>query len=178
MEITELELSGVKLIQNFYLRDERGLFCKTFHIDSFLKNGLLKEIKESYYSVSQKGVVRGMHFQVPPNQHNKLVSIIDGTVLDVIIDLRKSSPTYGKTIGIELDDQGKSIYIPKGFAHGFKVLSKSATMLYMQDSVYHPPADKGILWSSIDFDWNIKNPILSERDQSFPALNDFNSPFL
>jgi dTDP-4-dehydrorhamnose 3,5-epimerase len=118
-----------------------------------------------------------MHFQLPPNDHEKLIYVSEGKILDVILDIRKFSPTYGKFVFVELHQFGSSIFIPKGCAHGFLSISKTATVTYNVTSVYNSESDSGILWNSFGFDWGVNYPIMSERDQSFVSLIDFNSPF-
>lgn len=174
MEIISTEISGVYIIKNRIFKDERGTFIKTFHKEEFKKNNLCDEFKESYFSVSQKNVIRGMHFQLPPNDHEKLVYVAKGKVLDVILDLRKESKTFGKSISIELSEEnGYSIYIPKGLAHGFKSLEDNTIMVYNVTTVYNQESDYGILWNSFQFDWKAINPIMSERDKSFETLAEF-----
>jgi dTDP-4-dehydrorhamnose 3,5-epimerase len=138
------------------------------------------DIRESYFSISKRNVIRGMHFQLPPNDHEKLVYVPHGAILDVVVDLRKNSPTYGKYISIELSDQNKkSIFIPKGFAHGFKSLFDDTITVYNVATEYSSIADSGIHYNSFGFDWEIKHPIVSPRDVKFIGLNGFikNNPF-
>lgn len=150
----------------------------TFSAEIFSEFGLDADFKESLCTTSTKNVLRGMHFQTPPADHVKLVYCIDGEVMDVVVDLRKNSPTFGRHQKFYLSgDNGKIIYIPRGLAHGFLTLSDTATMIYNLTSVYSPENDKGILWSSCGIDWGVTAPILSERDKKHPALADFNSPF-
>jgi dTDP-4-dehydrorhamnose 3,5-epimerase len=178
MTIEKTELAGVYIIDNFVAKDERGTFVKTFNINEFEKNGLEFEIKESYFSISQKDVVRGMHFQFPPYDHNKLVYVAQGSIIDVIVDLRKESNTYRKFISVELSaDNCKSVFIPKGFAHGFKSLEDNTLTVYNVSSEYNSSADSGISYDSIDFDWELPNPIISQRDLLFEKVNEFKSPF-
>lgn len=158
--------------------DERGAFIKTFHVNEFEKHDLCTTFVEEYYSISKHGVLRGMHFQAPPYDHAKLVYCIDGGVLDVLVDLRKKSATYGKAISFKLNAQKCNIlYIPKGIAHGFYTTSASATMVYKTSTVYNPEADAGILWSSFGFKWPTIQPILSARDQRHPTFAGFINPF-
>ena len=159
--------------------DNRGFFVKTVHETFFAQNGLVGRFKEQFYSMSTKGCLRGMHFQTPPHDHEKLVFCVTGSVLDVVVDLRVGSPTYGQADSVILSaDQCNQLYIPRGLAHGFYVLSTSATMIYNVASEYAPANDAGIHWSSVPFDWPDKNPIHSERDAAFPRLVDFHSPFV
>lgn len=174
MEIAETELEGVHEIKNRLLTDERGLFLKTFHSDIFRQAGLDSDFKESFYSVSKRNVLRGMHFQTEPFEHNKLVYVTAGEVLDVVVDIRRRSATFGHWFSLVLSDKNaKSLYISKGFAHGFLSLSESATVVYLTSTVYAPEHDKGIRWDSFDFNWRISGPILSERDRSFPSLEEY-----
>ena len=178
MKVYSCEIEDIKLIENMYSADNRGSFVKTFHAESFQKQGLNIDFKETYYSVSNKDVIRGMHFQFPPYEHDKLVHVISGSVLDVVLDLRKFSPTYKKCMSVYLTgSEKKSLYIPKGFAHGFKALEDNTIMLYQVTSSYHAESDAGIAFDSIGFDWKVINPVLSERDRKFMTLEEFDSPF-
>ena len=176
--LKETIIRGCYEVQPRIFDDARGRFVKVFHEDEFLKLGLETHFAEEYYSHSQRGVIRGMHFQIPPSDHAKLVYCVHGEVQDVVLDLRKGSPTYGRSISVVLSaQQGNFIYIPKGMAHGFCVTSESATLVYKVSTVYDPQNDSGVLWNSFGADWAISSPILSERDASFPTLNQFMSPF-
>lgn len=177
MKISDLGLEGCFLIHNFVAKDHRGTFVKTFNEFLFREQSLQTSFKESYYSKSMKGVVRGMHFQLPPFDHEKLVYLTSGRVLDVILDLRKLSPTCGRVASVELDSFSESVYIPKGCAHGFITLSEEATVVYNVSTVYSPEHDSGIHWQSIPFKWPINDPIISDRDAHFIRLSDFTSPF-
>jgi dTDP-4-dehydrorhamnose 3,5-epimerase len=176
MVIEKTSLEGVYIIQNKSFRDDRGIFVKTFHNDIFRKSGLESSFMESFYSVSKKNVIRGMHFQTPPYDHNKLVYVVDGKVLDVAVDIRKNSKTYGKYFSLILSgDNCKALYLQQGFAHGYLTLSQSATMLYMTSSVHDKDHDTGIKWDSFGFDWNVKSPIISDRDRDLANLNELYS---
>lgn len=178
MKINSTLINGVYVIENFNADDNRGSFIKIVNEEEFAKNGLSCDFREQYYSISKKNVIRGMHFQLPPCDHVKLVHVIKGKVLDVILDIRKNSKTYGKAISFELNsEERKSIYIPSGCAHGFKSMEDDTIMLYNVTTVYNKEADCGILWDSIGFDWDIENPIISSRDLSFSKLENFDSPF-
>lgn len=174
MEIMKTELEGVFVIKNKIFQDERGIFIKIYNKDDFEKNNLCTEFKESYFSISNKDVIRGMHFQLPSFEHEKLVYVAKGKVLDVIVDLRKNSKTLGKYISIELSEKnGCSMYIPKGLAHGFKALEDESIMVYNVATVYNSESDYGIRWDSFGFDWEIENPIMSARDKKFESMTDF-----
>ena len=179
MEFVDLPLSGAQLITLPCFKDDRGAFVKTFNDTTFLeKAGIDFELKESYFSLSKNNVIRGMHFQLPPHDHAKIVFCPQGAILDVIVDLRKNSPTFGQfEAQILSEENNKAYYIPKGFAHGFKSLQDNAMTYYLVSSGYHQPSDTGIRWDSFGFDWNCEEPIISQRDRSFAALSDFESPF-
>jgi dTDP-4-dehydrorhamnose 3,5-epimerase len=178
MEVRETCLDGVFEIQNKLVEDSRGLFVKTFNSEVFRATGLQTDFEESFYSKSKKNVLRGMHFQLPPYDHAKLVYVVHGEILDVVVDIQKNSRTFGKCYSTVLScENSRSIYMEKGFAHGFLTLSESATVVYMVDSVYNPSADSGVKWNSIEFQWPIENPILSPRDQGFSAFSKDNVLF-
>jgi len=174
MKIERTEIEGVYIITNFNAKDERGLFVKTFNKNTFNKNNLDFEIRESYYSVSNKDVIRGMHFQLKPNEHEKLVCVPKGSILDVVLDLRKKSKTYKQHISMNLSSSNKkSIFIPKGLAHGFKSLEDNTITNYCVSTEYNSSSDTGIRFNSFGFNWQNENPIISERDNSFDTLNDY-----
>ena len=159
-------------------KDSRGMFIKIFHAPEFKELGLTAVFREEYYSVSRKGVLRGLHFQDPPAALSKMVFCVEGDILDAVVDLRKSSRTYGKAFTIKLSTRAANmLYIPQGCAHGFYALSKKVVMLYKTSKVYSPEHDSGILWNSAGIKWPCKRPILSPRDAAFPGLSDFKSPF-
>jgi dTDP-4-dehydrorhamnose 3,5-epimerase len=177
-ELTPLKLGGAFIVRGKLIHDERGFFCKTLHRDFFAKHGLEWKFAEQYYSQSQENVIRGLHFQSPPFEHTKLVHCVAGSSLDVLVDLRKNSPTFGAHVSVELDAQRPvSVYAPPGLAHGFLAKSQNTIMMYSVTSTYNREYDGGILWNSVDFDWGIEAPILSERDRSFVPFNDFVTPF-
>jgi dTDP-4-dehydrorhamnose 3,5-epimerase len=122
-------------------------------------------------------VVRGMHFQLPPHDHEKLVYVTAGSILDVVVDLRRTSGTYGQVFSVELVEHQSSLFIPRGFAHGFLALSPNATVVYNVATGYQPTADAGIRWDSLGFAWPVAAPIMSDRDAAFPSLAEFSSPF-
>lgn len=172
------EIPGCCEVLPKIFRDERGLFVKTFHHDFFVEKGLEARFVEEYYSTSQRGVLRGLHFQLPPQDHIKLVYCVCGEVMDVVVDLRVGSPSYGKCQTIFLSAQAANmLYIPAGLAHGFYVTSESATMMYKVTTVYSPEHDAGILWNSVDVAWPDAHPIISERDRGFIPFSEFESPF-
>ena len=171
--IADESLKGVYLIECPYYGDERGNFIKRYHSDLFNSLGLSFTPKECFHSDSCKNVIRGMHYQVGEYAHDKYVYCTSGSILDVVVDIRKGSDTYGVVQTYELNESSSySLYISKGFAHGYLVLSSSATVHYMTSTVHSPAHDAGILWSSIDFNWPITSPILSIRDQNHPLICD------
>lgn len=178
MKSTKTPLQDLFLIQSDVFTDGRGSFQKVFQAQLFKEFDFETNFKEFYYSISQKYVIRGVHFQIPPHDHAKLVFVSQGEIIDVVLDIRKESATYGKVFSTVLNNtDGKSLYIPSGFAHGFLSLRDHTIVNYMQTSLYNKDSDSGILYNSFDFDWNIKEPILSERDLSFIPFSQFNSPF-
>jgi len=178
MEIIKTRFEGLFVLQTVNFQDNRGGFQKVFNFDFFKENGLDYDFKEFYYSVNKKNVVRGMHFQMPPFDHTKLVYVSKGSIKDVVVDVRKNSATYGQYFDIELDEQkGQYLYIPKGFAHGFVSLEDGSIVNYAQTTCYAKDNDCGIDATSVGFDWGVENPIRSGRDLTFEKLNDFNSPF-
>lgn len=177
-DIQSIPLADAKLITLPAFTDERGVFVKTFHDTTLKQAGIDFVLRESYFSLSKKDVIRGMHFQTPPHHHAKIVYCPQGAILDVIVDLRKDSPTYGQSYAHELSAENhKAYYIPEGFAHGFKSLTDDAITYYLVSSEYSQPNDTGIRYDSIGFDWGIDKPVISQRDLSFPAMKDFHSPF-
>lgn len=171
-------LAGCFELQPKAFEDARGRFVKVFHEQEFAEYGLEHNFAEEYYSVSHKNVIRGMHFQLPPMDHVKMVYCVEGQVMDAVVDLRVNSPTYGQYALFLLSaEKANSIYIPKGMAHGFCVQGDRAIMVYKVSSVYSPEHDAGVLWNSIGIPWPLEQPCISDRDKSLPALSDFKSPF-
>jgi dTDP-4-dehydrorhamnose 3,5-epimerase len=177
-ELKSSKLSGCFELQPKAFDDARGRFVKVFHEQAFAENGLATEFAEEYYSISHKNVIRGLHFQLPPMDHVKMVYCVHGEVIDAVVDLRTESPTYRHHALFKLSAaKANCIYIPKGMAHGFCVVSEQAIMVYKVGSTYSPRHDAGVLWSSADIPWPVDNPCISDRDNSFPKLADFSSPF-
>ncbi|MDA8329103.1 MAG: dTDP-4-dehydrorhamnose 3,5-epimerase [Betaproteobacteria bacterium] len=177
-ELVSCKISGCYEIRPQLHKDLRGHFVKVFHEQSFAAHGLETNFVEEYYSFSYKNVIRGMHFQLPPMDHVKIVYCVEGEVMDAVIDLRVGSPTYGQFALFELSAaKANSIYIPKGMAHGFCVRSEQAIMVYKVSSMYSPEHDAGVLYSSAGIPWPATVAILSARDQAFPTLDQFESPF-
>ncbi len=179
MLFTKTVIDGLYLVNHAVSYDARGNFSKNFQKSVFKSNGLKCDFSEGYFTSSKKNVIRGMHFQSPPHDHEKLVTVISGVIIDVVLDIRKSSKTYGTHFSIQLSgEDGTSLYIPKGLAHGFGVLSGNAVIQYFVASEYSAPNDNGVLFDSFGFSWPINSPIISDRDLTFPALEQLASPFI
>ena len=182
MEVLKTILDGVVVIEPRLFEDARGYFFESFSQREFdEKVGKVVFVQDNE-SKSSYGVMRGLHFQRPPFTQSKLVRCVKGAVLDVAVDIRKGSPTYGQHVAVELTEENhRQIFIPKGFAHGFAVLSETAVFQYKCDEFYHPEADGGIsiLDDSLRIYWKIPmdQAILSEKDTKHPLLKDFDSPF-
>lgn len=171
-------LTGCYLIEAGVFRDHRGSFTKIYNENEFSINGIDTVFKEQFFTLSNKNVLRGMHYQVPPHDHCKLVSCFSGAVLDVVLDLRKSSDTYGECQSFKLSvDDGLSLFIPNGFAHGFLSLEDNSGLMYSVSTEYVKESDRGVHWSSFGFNWPINQPIVSERDAMHFELKELASPF-
>lgn len=167
-------IEGVKVLNFNKVKDSRGFFLKAFNEKFFNINNIKFKIKEHFISFSKKDVIRGMHYQSGRYAQNKLVYVISGKINDVFIDLRKNSKTYLRTQNILLScTNNKAIFLPRGVAHGFRVLSESSIIGYLVDNFYNKAHDKGVLWSSINYQWKIKNPNVSKRDKNLPPLDFF-----
>ncbi len=182
MNIIQTSIPGVVIIEPRLFKDDRGYFFESFSERNF--NTQVREVKfvQDNESMSSYGVMRGLHFQRPPYTQSKLVRCVKGAVLDVAVDIRKGSPTYGQYVAVELTEENhRQFFVPRGFAHGFAVLSETAIFQYKCDNFYHPEADGGIsiLDDSLGIDWRIPtdHAILSEKDTKHPLLKDFDSPF-
>lgn len=176
--MTQSILAGVQIFDIPRYDDIRGSFFKTYTTQLFSSAGISFTLQEEFFSISQKNVLRGMHFQIPPHDHNKIVMCLCGRVLDVLLDLRKDSPTYGKHSQLELNgDSTKSVWIPRGIAHGFLSLEDNTLMSYKTDSAYSWEHDVGIKWDSFGMDWGQGNYLISHRDQLHQSFVDFHSPF-
>lgn len=173
-----INMAGVRLFEPRVFRDTRGDFVKTYHADAYAMLGIRFTLAEEFYSVSKKHVLRGMHFQLPPHDHAKIVYCVAGRVLDVLLDLRKGSPTFGNCVGIEMGvGDHRILYIPPGLAHGFLSLEDQSLMIYQTSAVHAPSHDVGIHWDSFGFKWPVQHPIVSVRDAAFQPLAGFASPF-
>ncbi|NBO55632.1 MAG: dTDP-4-keto-6-deoxy-D-glucose epimerase [Actinobacteria bacterium] len=165
-------------IEGGFFEDQRGCFQKVFSPE--IGDGLPEQmvVREMFWSESTSGVIRGMHFQLPPAAVRKIVWVSSGSVSDVVLDLRRGSPTYGKAITFELNCSSGAVYIPIGCAHGFEVLSQSAIVNYAQDRGFDPICDSGIKWNSFGYRWAATKPIISARDQELTPLESFETPFV
>lgn len=182
MEVIQTNIKGVVIIKPRLFKDDRGYFFESYSERDFNKQVGEIHFVQDNESKSSYGVMRGLHFQRPPFTQSKLVRCVKGAVLDVAVDIRKGSPTYGQHVAVELtEDNHRQFFIPRGFAHGFAVLSPEAIFQYKCDNFYHPEADGGIsiLDTSLGIDWRIptEHAILSEKDTKHPLLKDFDSPF-
>lgn len=177
-DFRESSIPGCYEIQPRIFEDSRGRFVKVFHEHEFGARRLEVNFREEYYSVSIKGVLRGLHFQVPPMDHTKMVYCVSGCVLDAIVDLRIGSPAYGKFELVELSAAKANVmYLPIGVAHGFLTLSSQAVLVYKVSTVHSPEHDCGIMWDSVGIDWPEDAPVVSSRDCGFPKFSEFVSPF-
>lgn len=180
MTFTKTEIDGVYIIEPKVFGDNRGYFMETYNENVFKANGLDYTFVQDNQSKSKKGVLRGLHFQKTHPQA-KLVRVLEGEVLDVAVDLRKGSMTYGKWVGVVLSEENKKMFmIPRGFAHGFVVLSDTATFAYKCDEFYHPEDEGGIAWNDPDvgIDWQYEgDPLLSEKDKKHPTLKESKTEF-
>ena len=178
MELTPTSIAGCFLVNQFFANDERGRFVKTYNLTSFSSFGLPTDWREDFYTSSRRGVIRGMHFQTPPHDHEKLVYCIQGSILDVVLDLRKESRTYGQHFSVEMGaEHALALVVPKGLAHGFLALSEYVLVGYKLTTTHVPEHDNGIHWDSFGFNWGGARQIVSKRDRSLPAFADFVSPF-
>ena len=182
MDVIKTNINGVYIIEPRIFEDSRGYFFESYNDLEFVNKVGFVDFVQDNESKSSYGVMRGLHFQKPPYTQAKLVRCVRGAVLDVAVDLRKDSPTYGNHVAVELtEDNHRQLFIPKGFAHGFSVLSDTAVFQYKCDDFYHPECDGGIniLDESLGIDWKIPmdKAVLSEKDTKHPLLKDFETPF-
>jgi dTDP-4-dehydrorhamnose 3,5-epimerase len=178
LELVDRSVPGCFEIRPRVFADHRGRFVKVFVEEVFAARGLATRFAEEFYTVSARGVVRGMHLQLPPHDHDKIVYCPAGSVLDVVLDLRVGSPTFRRWDALELSaEAGNGLYIPRGVAHGFYALTDQAVMAYLVTTPHAPSHDAGIRWDSFGMIWPDPAPTLSARDAALPALEDFASPF-
>jgi dTDP-4-dehydrorhamnose 3,5-epimerase len=175
MEFKRFEIEGPVLVIPRVFEDERGFFLESYSKREFLENGIDVNWVQDNHSKSLGKVLRGMHFQLPPHTQAKLVRVVKGSVLDVIVDLRKDSPTFKKWMSVELSAENKNIfYVPKGFAHGFITLSDDTEFEYKVDAFYNKESDRGMAWddAEVGIEWPYTGATLSAKDQAQPSLND------
>ena len=180
MEVINTKIPDLYIIKPRVFEDDRGYFFESYNKETFLRMGIDQNFVQDNESKSAKGVLRGLHFQKPPFTQGKLVRVMRGSVLDVAVDLRKASPTYGKWASVELTQDNKWMYwVPPGFAHGFVTLEDDTVFFYKCTNVYNKASEGSIRWDDpyLNIDWGIKNPILSEKDKTAPFFKDFDSPF-
>ena len=172
MQVTTTDIPGVLLIEPDVFRDPRGLFLETYHARRYMDAGIPDPFVQDNYSQSLQGTLRGLHFQEPHAQ-GKLVMVTEGTVYDVVVDIRKGSPSFGRWYGVELSSENRrQLYVPPGCAHGFCVTSTRAAFLYKCTDYYAPSAEQGIMWNdpALAIPWPVGNPILSAKDQAYKSL--------
>lgn len=180
MQITQTELPGLLVIDPKVFGDERGYFFESFNAEIYRKAGLEEDFVQDNESRSMKGVLRGLHFQEPPYAQGKLIRVARGSVLDVSVDIRKDSPTFGKWVAYELSEHNKrQLWIPPGFAHGFVTLEDDTIFIYKCSNIYKKESENSIRWNDADLniDWGISDPIVSEKDKVAPLFRDLKSPF-
>ena len=181
MELIKTSIDGLLIIKPDVFKDERGYFFESYNKERFAKAGLMMDFVQDNESKSSKGVLRGLHFQKPPYAQGKLVRVVKGSVMDVAVDLRKDSPTYGKWESVILSEDNKlQFWIPEGFAHGFVTLEDETVFNYKCTNINKKESEGSILWNDpdININWNIDNPILSEKDKISPLFKNFESPFI
>jgi dTDP-4-dehydrorhamnose 3,5-epimerase len=177
---TATELPGLLLIEPVVFADERGFFMETYKHSEFAAQGIDEHFVQANQSHSSRGALRGLHFQNPPVAQAKLVRALAGEIYDVVVDIRRGSPTFGKWQGVHLSDENKHLlYVPAGFAHGFCVTSEMADISYMTSAEYAPASERGIIWDDPDLKiaWPIDRPQLSQRDRGWPRLRDMSGEF-
>ncbi len=180
MKITTTPLEGLLIIEPQIFKDSRGYFFESYNEDKFHAAGISAKFVQDNQSLSQKGALRGMHFQAPPFEQGKLVRVVQGAVNDVVVDIRKNSPTYGQHFAVELSAQNQLMFwIPPGFAHGFETLLDQTLFLYKCTNVYNKEAEGGLLWNDprLGIQWQTETPLVSDKDILLPSLQNFTSPF-
>ena len=174
-QFQEIGLNGLILIEPDIYTDERGYFLETFKESDYEQAGICKRFVQDNHSFSNKNVIRGLHYQLPPAAQGKLVYLITGSILDIVVDIRKNSPDFGKWFSLELHSEKKQLlYIPEGFAHGFLTLTDNVHLMYRCTEKYSPENEKGILWNDpeLNITWNITQPIISAKDAGLPYFKE------
>lgn len=178
---TPTKIADVIVIEPRVFPDARGFFMETYKHSEFAEHGISAHFTQSNQSRSERGILRGLHFQKPPKAQGKLVRALSGAIFDVAVDLRRGAPSYGQWVGVELSAENKKmLYVPPGFAHGFSVVSDLADILYLTTDEYAPALESGIAWNDPDLNiaWPVSSPQLSERDRKWPRLRDADSGFV
>lgn len=173
-------MEGLLVIKPRVFEDQRGYFFESYNEKLLKQSGLDTNFVQDNQSLSQKNVLRGLHFQAPPFAQGKLVRVIKGAVLDVVVDIRKASPTYGKHFALELNEKNKTmLWVPEGFAHGFLTLENDTVFYYKCNNYYNKESEGCVMWNdaSLGINWNAIDPVLSEKDRSGTPFRDFVSPF-
>ena len=180
MKIIKTKIEGLLIIKPRVFKDDRGYFFESWSKSSFTKNGIDIDFVQDNQSFSSKGVVRGLHFQNPPFAQGKLVRVIKGSVLDVAVDIRKGSPTYGQHVSVMLSGKNKTMFwIPPGFAHGFSTLENNTIFSYKCSGIYNKESEGSLMWndSELNIDWKIDNPIISEKDKQSKKFKNLKTQF-
>jgi dTDP-4-dehydrorhamnose 3,5-epimerase len=180
MKVNILPLDGVLLIEPTIFSDDRGYFFESYNADILDKYNVSHEFVQDNQSLSKKGVLRGLHFQNPPFEQGKLIRVVKGSVLDVIVDIRKNSPTYGRNFTLQLDEKNQlMMWIPPGFAHGFLTLEDDTIFLYKCTNVYNKASEGGIIWNDpqLNIDWGYSDPLISSKDLELGTFNELVSQF-
>ncbi len=180
MQIETTALDGVVIVTPRRFGDTRGWFTETWNADRMADAGFgLAFVQDNHSFSAAKGTLRGLHYQSPPRAQDKLVRCSRGAILDVAVDGRKGSPSYGKWVGVELSAaNGRQLLVPKGFLHGFVTLEPDTEVQYKCTDVYAPDCDGGVRWDSVGIDWGLSDPVLSDKDHAAPAFADWQSPFV
>jgi dTDP-4-dehydrorhamnose 3,5-epimerase len=183
MKVVSTGISGLFVIEPKVFEDDRGYFFESYHEEKLRQQGIQIRFVQDNQSKSSYGVIRGLHYQLNPHAQTKLVRVLEGSIYDVAVDIRKGSPTFGKWFGVELSSENKKqLLVPQGFAHGFSVLSPTAVVFYKCDNLYNPASEGGILYNdpSLNIDWKVEpgKAVLSEKDKLHPLLKDIITNFI
>lgn len=174
-QFNPLKIKDLLLIKPSVFGDKRGFFIESYKKSDFIRNGITEAFVQDNHSFSQKNVLRGLHYQLPPSTQGKLLRVVKGAVWDVAVDIRKASPTFLHWEAVELSDENNHmLYIPPGFAHGFVTLSDEVHLFYKCTAEYDPQRDRGVIWNDpeIAVNWPVENPLVSDKDKSLPLLRD------
>ena len=180
MKVEKPGINGLLVIQPNVFYDDRGFFFESFHLEKMKQMGMDASFVQDNLSKSAKGVLRGLHFQRPPYAQAKLVQVLKGAVLDVVVDIRSNSPTYGQHFAIELNEDNKTIfYIPEGFAHGFVTLEEDTIFSYKCSNLYNKDSEGSIVWNDeqLGINWKTENPIISDKDNQAASFSELQTPF-